>query len=154
MQRVRETEGPSGPQGTPWGPVWPGLAVALAGSAVLGTVLVVVTGNVWWLALASTVSLFVGGLLTGLRARELEPLYGAVVGAIVVGLGIIGILVGSTFAVLPDPLPGLPIGDSTFFFVSPLVMVIGGIAGSIVGGRIATGRQGKTLHQGRSESQS
>jgi cation transporter-like permease len=39
---------------------------------------------------------------------------------------------------VPDPLPGLATGDSTFFFLWPLLILAAGVAGSILGGRVAT----------------
>ena len=47
------------------------------------------------------------------------------------------VIFGGTWAgKLPDPMPGLATGDSTFFFLWPLLILAAGVVGSIVGGRV------------------
>ncbi len=116
------------------------LAASVAGTIALGVPPLLLRDNVWWLALASVPSLLAAGFLLGWRAREPEPLYGAVLGALYFGI-VAGVLFGAELAeALPDPLPGLATGDSTFFFVWPLVILVVSFVGSVVGGRTAVRR--------------
>lgn len=116
------------------------LAASVAGTIALGVPPLLLRDNVWWLALASVPSLLAAGFLLGWRAREPEPLYGAVLGALYFGI-VAGVLFGAELAeALPDPLPGLATGDSTFFFVWPLVILVMSFVGSVVGGRTAARR--------------
>lgn len=116
------------------------LAASVAGTIALGVPPLLLRDNVWWLALASVPSLLAAGFLLGWRAREPEPLYGAVLGALYFGI-VAGVLFGAELAeALPDPLPGLATGDSTFFFVWPLVILVMSFVGSVVGGRTAVRR--------------
>ncbi len=111
------------------------LAISVIGTAVVGGALLVFLDNIWWLAVGGMASLFGGGIYLGRQCREPEPLFGAVLTACYFGL-VAGILFGGELAErLPDPLPGLSIGDSTFFFVSPLLMLVAGVAGTVLGGR-------------------
>lgn len=113
----------------------------MAVTAVLGGGLFLLQQNVWWLALGGLLSLFGGGVYLGWRSREPEPLYGSLLAVLYFGL-VVGVLLGGELAeVLPDPLPGLAIGDSTFFFVSPLLMLAASVSGSVLGGSIGL-RQG------------
>jgi hypothetical protein len=114
------------------------------GTAVVGGSLLLLGQNVWWLALGGLLSLFLAGAWLGRQAREPEPLYGALLAVLYFGL-VAGILFGGELAeALPDPLPGLAIGDSTFFFVSPLLMLLASVVGSVVGGSLSRRKQGET----------
>lgn len=116
------------------------LAVSAAGTGALGVPPLLLADNVWWLGLASAPSLLAAGFLLGWRAREPEPLYGAVLGTLYFGI-VTGVLFGAELAeALPDPLPGLATGDSTFFFVWPLLILAAGFLGSVVGGKAAARR--------------
>ncbi len=116
------------------------LAVSAVGTAALGAPALLLADNVWWLALASAPSLLAAGFLLGWLAREPEPLYGAVLATLYFGI-VTGVLFGAELAeALPDPLPGLATGDSTFFFVWPLVILVTGFLGSTLGGRAAAWR--------------
>ncbi|MEE9199616.1 MAG: hypothetical protein V3U26_07470 [Dehalococcoidia bacterium] len=111
------------------------LAISVAGTALPGGILLALLDNVWWLTLSGLISLFAGAFYLGWRSREPEPLYGVLLVVVYFGLAA-GFLFGEELAeVLPDPLPGLAIGDSTFFFVSPLLMLVAGVAGSVLGGQ-------------------
>ncbi|MEE9247623.1 MAG: hypothetical protein V3U79_02880 [Dehalococcoidia bacterium] len=115
--------------------LWLALVISVAGTALLGGILLALLDNVWWLALGGLVSLFGGGLYMGWQNREPEPLHGSLLAVIYFGL-VVGFLFGMELAQkLPNPLPGLPRGDSTFFFVSPLLMLVASVAGSVLGGR-------------------
>lgn len=116
------------------------LVAGAAGTIVLGGLPFLLTDNVWWLALASAPSLLAAGCLLGWKAGEPEPLYGAVLGTLYFGI-VAGVLFGAELAeVLPDPLPGLATGDSTFFFVWPLLILVASFVGSMIGGKAATRR--------------
>jgi hypothetical protein len=111
------------------------LAISVIGTAVVGGALLVVQDNIWWLAVGGLASLFGGGIYLGRQCREPEPLFGAVLAVVYYGLVVGGLFGGELSERLPDPLPGLAIGDSTFFFVSPLLMLVAGVAGAVLGGR-------------------
>jgi len=119
----------------PWRALGLALATSIVGTVAVGGALFVLQQNVWLLVLGGLGSLFGGGVYLGRLSREPEPLYGALLAVLYFGL-VVGILFGGELAeALPDPLPGLAIGDSTFFFVSPLLMLVAAVTGSVVGGR-------------------
>ncbi|MBI4328801.1 MAG: hypothetical protein HY685_02925 [Chloroflexi bacterium] len=119
----------------PWRAVWAALGLSLVGTLLLGSALFALQQNVWLIALGGLVSLFGAGAYLGWRSREPEPLYGTLLAVLYFGL-VAGILFGGELMeALPDPLPGLDVGDSTFFFVSPLLMLVASVAGSVLGGR-------------------
>lgn len=123
-----------------WRVIGVALAISMAGTAVLGGALFLFQQNVWWLAMGGLLSLFGGGVYLGWRSHEPEPLYGTLLAVLYFGL-VVGILFGGELTeVLPDPLPGLAIGDSTFFFVSPLLMLVASVVGSVLGGRWRKGK--------------
>jgi hypothetical protein len=114
----------------PWRALGLALATSIVGTAVVGGALFLLQQNVWLLALGGLGSLFGGGVYLGWRSREPEPLYGALLAVMYFGL-VVGILFSGELAeALPDPLPGLAIGDSTFFFVWPLLMLVAAVTGS------------------------
>jgi hypothetical protein len=117
-----------------WRCIGQGLAISIAGTAVLGFALLSIDKNVWWLAIGGLVWLFLGGVYLGWQAREPEPLLGVLLAIIYFGLVASALFGGELAEWLPDPLPGLAIGDSTFFFVSPLLMLVAAVSGSVLGG--------------------
>ena len=145
---TQNNEGTVPRKGTPWRVIWLALGLSIVGTAVLGGVLFVAVENVWLITLAGILSLFGGGAYMGWRSGEAEPLYGSLLAilyfALVVFILFSGSLAGTTLVdvtglhilELPDPLPGLAFGDSTLFFVSPLLMLVAGVAGSVVGGHL------------------
>ncbi len=118
-----------------WGAVWRGYALSLAGTLALGLPLFLVERNVWLIALAGSLSLFAGGFLAARRAKTSAPLNGAFVGVIYFATTTAVILLGTITERLPDPLPGLPRGDSTFFMAWPLVQLAASTLGALIGGR-------------------
>ena len=90
--------------------------------------------------MGGALSLFGGAFYLGRSVGESEPLYGTLLAAAYVGVATVLILGGTLLVLLPDPLPGLAVGDSTFFFVSPLLMLLAGAVGSVVGGRMSSTR--------------
>lgn len=121
------------------------LGLTTVGTAVTGGILFLLGQNVWWIAMGGLISLFVAGAWLGWDAREPEPLHGVLLAVLCLGLVVGALFGGELVEALPDPLPGLAIGDSTFFFVLPLLMLLVGVAGSVLGGRIALRRSAKYL---------
>ena len=72
--------------------------------------------------------------MTGYRARTAEPLNGAFIAVFYFGTAALVIFSAEFLGVLPDPLPALPRGDSTFFFVWPLEQLAAGTLGAMLGG--------------------
>ena len=118
-----------------WRAVWSGFAIALVGTLVAGGAgLAFAAQGMWWVANCGMASLFIGGLAAGWLARTPEPLNGAFIAAFYFGTVTLVVFAGEFFALLPDPLPGLPRGDSTFFFVWPLGQLASSTLGAVVGG--------------------
>lgn len=127
----------------PWRRIAIALGLSLAGTGLLGGVLLLALDNIWWVAVGGNLCLFGGALYLGRATGEPEPLYGTLLAAGYVAVVVVVIFVGTFLAtfetslpILPDPLPGLAIGNSTFFFVSPLLMLVSGVAGAVVGGHL------------------
>ena len=121
---------------------WEALAVALAWSlgstVIVGGFLLLLLDNIWWGAAVAVAALFGGGFYVGDRTGEPEPMYGSMLTGAYFGAVVAVIFAGTALEVLSDPLPGLDRGDSTFFFVAPLLLLVGGVAGSIAGGEVAS----------------
>jgi hypothetical protein len=118
-----------------WAAVWTGFAIALLGTLAAGTWAFAFAGKgTWWAANIGTLCLFCGAVVTGYRARTAEPLNGALIAVFYFGTAALAIFSAEILKVMPDPLPGLPRGDSTFFFVWPLAQLAAGTIGAIVGG--------------------
>ncbi len=110
------------------------LVISAVGTGVLSGGVMLAWNSVWVLAIGSVASLFAGGLYVGRRVGEPEPMLGAVL-AILYFMIVAGVLfIGTLLEKLPEPLPGLDIGDSTFYFVWPLLMLVGCVLGGIIGG--------------------
>jgi len=120
-----------------WAAVWIGFAIALLGTLLAGTWAFAFSGKgTWWAANLGTLSLFCGALFAGYRAGTAEPLNGAFIAVFYFGAATLVFFVGEFLGVLPDPLPGLPRGDSTFYFVWPLEQIAAGTLGAMLGGRL------------------
>ncbi|MBI4286826.1 MAG: hypothetical protein HY671_00155 [Chloroflexi bacterium] len=119
-----------------WAAVWSGYSVGLASTIVVGTPLVLIMRSSWLLAIAGSAGLFAGGFVTGRKVgSQLAVVNGALM-AILYNLTLsLAYFVGSFLELLPEPLPGLPQGDSTFFFAWPLAQFAIGIAAAISGSR-------------------
>lgn len=118
-----------------WGPVWTGYAIALSGTlAVGGLGLGLLHEGMWWVAVWGMTFLFVGGFVAGTLARSAEPLNGALIAVLYFGTTAAVVFLGEFLAALPDPLPGLPHGDSTFYFVWPLGQTAAATVGASLGG--------------------
>ncbi|MCH7946156.1 MAG: hypothetical protein IIC73_09125 [Armatimonadetes bacterium] len=115
-----------------------GLVVTVIGTTALTPVVLVLDANVWWVSAVAILSLAAGGFVAGLRAGQIEPLNGVLVVAVFFIAETAILMVGTATEWLPEPLPGLTQGDSTFFFVSPLGQLAAAVAGALVGGWWAT----------------
>jgi len=120
--------------------VWIGFAVAAGGTAAAAPLVLAASNNVWWVSAVAAVAIGAGATVAGLRARQIEPLNGALVMALFFVTEAVIAMFGEMMEWLPEPLPGLPVGDSTFFFVSPLGQLVFAVAGSLLGGWWATRR--------------
>ncbi|MEK7280946.1 MAG: hypothetical protein AAB037_01160, partial [Chloroflexota bacterium] len=119
------------------------LGISLVGTVILGALLfTVLSKNTWWLAVSSGISLVGAGAYLGFRSKETEPLYGTLLAILNFGVAAVFLFGGKLMemAMLEDPLPGMGKGDSTFFFVTPLFMIICGVIGSVIGGSMARKR--------------
>ena len=113
------------------------VATSFAATGALGAPLYyLVAHNMWWVAVASVPALAAAGFYLGWEVREPEPLYGTILSLVYFGIVSVILFVGTWFGKVPDPMPGLATGDSTFFFVWPLLMLAAGVAGSVIGGRV------------------
>ncbi len=121
-----------------WGAVWIACGAALMATlAVAGWGLAFGGKGLWWSVAWSGGLLFAAAFWAGRRARDPEPLNGALIAALYCATLIAVYFAGEFLAVLPDPLPGLPRGDSTFFFVSPLALLAAATVGAVLGGSLA-----------------
>lgn len=120
-----------------WDAVWIGYLVAMLGTLMLGGGLFWLYQNVWWLAFTGLGMLFVGGWVAGWRARTAEPLNGAFIAVLYFSATVVALFGGELTGWLPDPLPGLPRGDSTFFFIWPLGQLVASTLGAVLGGWVS-----------------
>ncbi len=100
-----------------WSSVWIGYGIAIVVTLILGAVALRTYDNVWLVAVGGEVALLLGGAIAGRRARTAQALNGAFVGLLYFATTVVVIFGGVMTEKLHDPLPGLPLGDSTFFFV-------------------------------------
>ncbi|MBI2912255.1 MAG: hypothetical protein HYY05_08930 [Chloroflexi bacterium] len=118
---------------------WRAVGLGYAASAAATLVLALLTATwgpgAWGIALSGTVFLLLAGLAAGALARSAEPLNGALIGILYLGTFALIMFVGSATDTLPDPLPGLEVGDSTFFFAWPLAQILVPTLGAMLGGR-------------------
>ena len=126
-----------------WDAVWIGFAIALLGTLAAATWAIGFAGKgTWWAANLGALSLFCGALFTGWRAGTAEPLNGAYIAVFYFSTAAAAIFGGEFFGVMPDPLPGLPRGDSTFYFVWPLEQLAAATLGAMLGGWLWERRNG------------
>lgn len=118
-----------------------GYATGLLGTLLVGFPLLLINENTWLLAGAGSASLLAGGLVTGGRVgSQLALVNGAWMGLLYNLSVALSYFIGSFLEVFPEPLPGLPQGDSTFFFAWPLAQFAIGILGTTLGSRISVSR--------------
>lgn len=123
-----------------WVDVWVGFAVAAGATAVFAPLVLYLSDNSWWVSVVSILAVGAGGAVAGMRAKQIEPLNGALLMALVFATEGTIAMIGEVMEWVPEPLPGLPVGDSTIFFVSPLGQLAFAVAGSLFGGWWATRR--------------
>jgi len=122
-----------------WKDVWIGYLIGLVGTAVLGGIAFLAVGpNMWWLATASAVALLAAGFRLSRRTGRWEGLSATLVTVLYYLTATAVLIIGMMYEVFPDPLPGLPKGDSTFFFVWPLTQLISTLVGASLGARSTT----------------
>ncbi len=120
-----------------------GCAIALACTLVIGLPFLFLMENSWLMALTGSIGLFIGGFLVGARVGLSLALVNGALMAILYNITVsVVFFIGSFLQVLPEPMPGLPQGDSTFFFAWPLVQFAIGILSAIIGARIFANRLG------------
>ena len=117
-----------------WRGIGAGVGISIVLTLAIGLPLMITQDNVWWMAWTGVIGLFIGGLVAGRLAQTREPLNGAIVALIYFSIFATVYLIGQALELLPDPLPGLPQDDSTFFFVWPLAQLGAGTLGSVLGG--------------------
>ncbi|MBI4297855.1 MAG: hypothetical protein HY676_04920 [Chloroflexi bacterium] len=131
-----------GVQDIRWPAIWAGYAVATLVTLAAGLPLLAAKDSTWLLAASGSAGLLAGGLVTGKRAgRQLALLNGALL-CVMYNVSVAGaFFIGSILQLLPEPLPGLPQGDSTFFFAWPLAQFVLAVAGAAVGSRMSVKRK-------------
>lgn len=136
-----------------WKNVWQSLAVALVGTLVLGgTIFFVVKPDMWWLAWISFVVLLGAGFMLARPTGRFEGMSIALVAIFYYTVTSLVLMVGMLFEMLPDPLPGLPRGDSTYFFVWPLLQLAGVFIGALIG-QMTAARETRESGSAREEAE-
>lgn len=139
MPKVADHPGPQRAAGRDiaWSAVWGGFAIALLGTLAAATWAFAFAGKgMWWVANLGSLSLFCGAVFAGWRSGTAEPLNGAYIAVIYFSAATAVIFCGEFLRIMPDPLPGLPRGDSTFYFVWPLEQLVAATLGAVLGGRL------------------
>ncbi|MFQ5794648.1 MAG: hypothetical protein ACE5JP_06320 [Candidatus Bipolaricaulia bacterium] len=125
-----------------WGSVFVGYGIAVLGTLLFGGLgLFVMDKGMWWVANWGLGFLLLGGLVAGFSAKTTEPLNGAFIAVFYFATATLIIFIEEFLNILPDPLPGLPRGDSTFFFVWPLGQLVAATVGASLGGWFAVKRR-------------
>ncbi|MBI2916637.1 MAG: hypothetical protein HYY01_01475 [Chloroflexi bacterium] len=124
-----------------WKAILLGYLLGLLVTAGVGFPLLVIMESSWLLALAGSGGLFLGGIVTGRKVGPQVAALNATLAVILYNSTVaLGLFIGWFLELLPEPLPGLPQGDSTFFFAWPLVLLVAGILGAVLGSRSARNR--------------
>lgn len=120
-----------------WKAVWLGYFLGLIITLAVGAPVVLVSKSTWLLGLAGLGALFGVGILVGAKAgSRTAVINGALVGVLYNLTVVLALFVGWFFELLPEPLPGLPQGNSTFFFAWPLMQFAASVVSAIVGSRL------------------
>lgn len=121
-----------------WRDVVAAYALSVLVTVAVGAALfVALEQTVWWVAAAGVLGLTAGGWLVGGRCGRPDALSATLLAIAFFATTVIVIVGGTLADLLPDPLPGLPVGDSTFFFVWPLAQLAAAVVGAALGGRWA-----------------
>jgi len=116
-----------------WGSILQGYILSLVGTVVIGLpIFFLIERNVWLIAVTGTICLFAGGFIAARRALNAELLNSAFVGVVYFSTLTIILFANAIFDILPDPLPGLPKGDSTFFMAWPIVQILASTLGGLI----------------------
>lgn len=117
-----------------WKDVYLGFAIAILGTVVLSAGLFAATGaSMWMVVIASDIAIGFAGWRLGKKTGQWEGISAALITLFYYVLAVITLIIGWMWELVPDPLPGLPRGDSTFYFVWPLSLLICSVAGMAVG---------------------
>lgn len=117
-----------------WREIFLGFGLSLTITLLVGIPLTFSFGTSWAFAWTGTASIFISAIVVARLAKTGELLNGAMLSVLYFATVAMVYLGGQTLELLPDPLPGLPADDSTFFFVWPLAQIIAGTLGSFIGG--------------------
>lgn len=121
-----------------WGGVGIGYIIGLSITVVVGIPLFVIAESAWLLAAAGLGGLLIGGFAVGRRVGARIALINGALTAVLYYLTVaLAYLAASFLELLPEPLPGLPQGDSTFFFAWPLAQFVVGVTSAMIGSRFA-----------------
>ena len=121
-----------------WRAVGAGYFIGVLVTLVAGVPLLVFAESSWLLAGAGLGGLLIGGFATGRMAgAQIALINGALMGILYYFTTALSFFAGSFLQLLPEPLPGLPQGDSTFFFAWPLAQFVASVLGAVLGSRTA-----------------
>lgn len=121
-----------------WKAVWWGYAIGVVVTLAAGIPLLLALESSWLLGLVGLGGLFAGGFVVGAKVGlRTAIINGALVGILYNLTVVVALFAGWFFELLPEPLPGLSQGDSTFFFAWPLMQFAVSVTSAIVGSRIA-----------------
>lgn len=124
-----------------WKDVWTGLAIAVGGSIVLGGILfAILDANMWLFVIASDIAIGVAGFRLGRKTGRWEGISATLIALFYYVAAALILLAGMMWEFIPDPLPGLPRGDSTFYFVWPLTLLACPVIGMAIGTKAAAGK--------------
>lgn len=125
-----------------WKVVWWGYSLGLIITLAVGLPLLLVAESSWVLGLAGLGGLFAGGFVVGAKVGiRTAIINGALMGILYNLTVVVALFAGWFFELLPEPLPGLSQGDSTFFFAWPLIQFAISVVSAIVGSRLAGKRR-------------
>lgn len=121
-----------------WKAVLWGYTIGVVVTLAAGMPLLLTLESSWMLGLIGLGGLFAGGFVVGARVGlRTAIINGALMGILYNLTVVVALFAGWFFELLPEPLPGLSQGDSTFFFAWPLMQFAVSVIGAIVGSRIA-----------------
>lgn len=121
-----------------WKVVLWGYAIGVVITLAAGIPLLLALESSWMLGLVGLGGLFAGGFVVGARVGlQTAIINGALMGILYNLTVVVALFAGWFFELLPEPLPGLAQGDSTFFFAWPLMQFAVSVTSAIVGSRIS-----------------
>lgn len=121
-----------------WRVVWLAYFIGFLITLAVGLPLLIAVENSWLLALAGLSGLLTGGFVVGRKmGRQLAIINSALMSILYNFTVALVFFVGWFLQLLPEPLPGLPQGDSTFFFAWPLAQFVVSVLAAIWGSHSA-----------------